>query len=304
VLSLPTFEVRASVSVKTSSACFVAAAMSAACAVTGEPPAGPGAAHLPARSANPPPARSAATTAPGASAAPSTAALDPLEAPSEFVELPLAKGRPAVVSLPLGSTSARPVLVATHGAGGSAMSHCKLWRGVVADRAFVLCPRGYPILPHVAPEDTGYFYNGHPALAEEIELALAALSREYGERVDGSAPIFAGYSQGANMGALVLPNHSARFARAVLWEGGVGEYQEWNIRVAERFREHGGVRVLLACGGPKCYGHAQTTARYLERGGLATHIVFVPGAGHTYQGELGAKVGEAFAWLVEGDSRW
>ncbi len=246
----------------------------------------------------------AASASPLPQPTPSSTPLAPLEAAEPFVELPLPDAHAAVVSLPLGSVGPKPVLVATHGAGGRASTHCALWRGVVENRAFVVCPRGTAIYPHGPPHATGYFYNGHPALGVEITKALAALAARYPERVDLEDPVFAGYSQGANMGALLLPTHAARFARAVLWEGGVGEFQEWNIRVSERFFERGGRRVVLACGRPVCFENAQRTSGFMLRGGLATQLVYVAGAGHTYAGELGERVRDAFAWLVEGDPRW
>lgn len=260
------------------------------------------------------PRKVAVASVPSAAASPPVAAppppppdvprLEPLAAPEPLVELALPEARPAVVSLPLESTGPRPVLVATHGAGGRATTHCALWRGIVDNRAFVLCPRGSAIYPYDPPHQSGYFYNGHPALAVEITKALAALAAAYPGRVDLTDPVFAGYSQGANMGSLVLPTHDARFARAILWEGGVGEYQEWNIRVSERFYERGGRRVLLACGRSECRDAAQKTVHYMSRGGLTPRLIYEPGAGHTYAGALGERVKEAFAWLVEDDPRF
>jgi predicted esterase len=225
-------------------------------------------------------------------------------APLVEIDLELKNAKPAVVSLPLGSTDARPVIVVTHGAGGRATTHCKMWRGIVEDRGFIVCPRGVPMYPYEPPHESGYYYDGHPKLAIEIEAALAALVATYGDRVDAERPVFAGYSQGANMGALVLPGHAARFGSAVLWEGGVGEYQEWNVQVARKFAERGGTRVLLACGRADCFKAAERTAHYMKRGGLEPQVVFVPGAGHTYAGELGRRVKSRFAWLVEHDDRW
>ena len=165
-----------------------------------------------------------------------------------LIDLALASGEPALVSVPVGSRGPQPVLVAAHGAGGRAEYHCRLWRRIVGEHGFLVCPRGYPM--NRLDPDTGYFYDGHPALGREIERALAALKERFGDRVDLAAPIFVGYSQGASMGALILPEHPAAFARAVLWEGGVGQYQEWNVAVAERFRARGAVRVVMACGRP------------------------------------------------------
>lgn len=220
------------------------------------------------------------------------------------MELELEGAKPAVVSLPLGSTTARPVLVATHGAGGRATTHCAMWRRIVGDRAFILCPRGTAMWPYDPPHESGYYYDGHPALAAEITKALAALVAAFEDRVDAERPMFAGYSQGANMGALILPTHEASFAQAILWEGGVGEHQEWNIRASKRFFERGGRRVILACGRSECFAAADKTAQYMRRGGLLPRIVYVPTAGHTYAGELGERVKESFSWLIEEDERW
>jgi predicted esterase len=227
--------------------------------------------------------------------------LPPLEG-DPFVDLTLSWGEPALISVPLGARSPQPVLVATHGAGGRAEYHCGLWREIVGERGFVVCPRGYPMNrldPH-----TGYFYDGHPALGREIEAAMQALGERFGDHVDRAAPIFAGYSQGASMGALVLPHHPAAFARAVLWEGGVGQYQEWNVAVAERFRARGARRVLLACGRPKCHEPAQRTAGYFQRASIDARLVYVAGAGHTAGGALAEAVAASFSWLVEDDPRW
>jgi hypothetical protein len=179
-----------------------------------------------------------------------------------------------------------------------------MWRGIVGDRGFIVCPRGAAIYPYEPPHESGYFYDGHPALGIEIAKALDALAEEFPDRVDLGGRRIIKKSQGANMGSLLLPTHPAKFGHAVLWEGGVGEYQEWNIRAAERFFERGGRRVILACGRADCYKAAQLTARHMTKGGLETRIVFEAGAGHTYAGQLGISVKNTFEWLIENDKRW
>lgn len=226
-----------------------------------------------------------------------------LSEPSVWVDLPLPNGHPALVALPLGATGPRPVLVAAHGAGDIPEWYCAVWQRLVAGRGFVVCPRGYPIYPHVRGT-SGYFYDGHPSLGREIGAALSALQQHYGPYVDLERPLFVGYSQGANMGALVLPEHPARFASAALLEGGVGEFQEWNVRNARHFRERGAGRVLMVCGRAKCAEFARTTAHYMRMGGLEVRVDHARGEGHTYRGRVSGAVAESFAWLVEGDDRW
>jgi predicted esterase len=241
--------------------------------------------------------------APTALAPPPVAAPEPEPWPEnqELVDLDLEHGLPAVVALPEKVRGARPVIVATHGAGGTPEAHCELWRWVVGARAFIVCPRGRPI--HGNP-DNGYYYANHNALAREVELVLGALAKRYGETVDVAAPIYTGYSQGASMGALMLPHHPAGFGGAVLIEGGVGEYREWNNQVAERFAARGARRVVLACGRHDCAEAARSTIRAMRRGGIEARLVHVAGAGHTYGGELARQVHALFPWLVEGDRRW
>jgi predicted esterase len=222
----------------------------------------------------------------------------------ELVDLEVPRHRRAVVGVPVGARGPRPVVVAAHGAGDRPEGQCRFWREIVKERAFVLCPRGFAMNPHVPPDQTGYFYTTHHMLGEEVTAGLAALAARFGAHVDLRGPVYAGFSQGAIMGALVLPDHPARFSRAVLVEGGYGLFQEWNRLVARRFRERGGVRVLMACGRAACAVEAAVSAGYMEREGLTARVVHAPGAGHTYGGAVGEEVARAFAWVVEGDGRF
>ncbi|MBI4950853.1 MAG: hypothetical protein HY908_02385, partial [Myxococcales bacterium] len=230
--------------------------------------------------------------------------LPALEAPEPLVDLPVPGHRAALVALPLGATGSRPVLVATHGALGHARPHCELWQAVVGARAFVLCPRGARMAPALPDDAYGHFYPGHPKLADEVTHALAALAARYGAHVDLAAPVYVGFSQGANMGALVLPSHPAHFARALLIEGGVGEHQEWNVAVAEQLRLRGGVRVVLACGRYKCAQAALRTEPLLRRGGLDTELVYVGTGGHRIDGDMAPALAAAFGRLVADDPRF
>lgn len=229
--------------------------------------------------------------------------LTPLEAAGEFEDLTVPGFGAAVVSVPVGATGPRPVIVAAHGAGDRPDWQCRYWRTVAGGGVFVLCPRGHAMDPR-APEESGYFFTTHLALGDEISAALLALEERFEKYVDTEDPVFAGFSQGAIMGALLLPNHGARFARAVLVEGGYGGFQEWNVRVARQYKDRGGQRLLIACGRSECAAEADVSAGYLRRQGLDVRVVHAPGAGHTYGGGVGDEVARAFAWVVERDRRF
>jgi pimeloyl-ACP methyl ester carboxylesterase len=223
----------------------------------------------------------------------------PPSAEPETTELAVPGHRPAVLVVPPGA-GPRPVLVAAHGAGDRAEWQCEWWAPLLGRRGFVLCPRGRP-MTNAPGADTGYYYPDHYALGKEVLAALDALGSEYGERVDTDRATYAGYSQGAIMGALFAAPRGNRFARLVLIEGG---YAEWNVPSATRFRRAGGERVLLACGQSYCQRGAERAILWLRRAGVEARLEHAPGAGHTYGGEIGERVASALPWLFDGDSRW
>ncbi len=214
---------------------------------------------------------------------------------SELVELTVSGHRPAVLSVPPGAKG--PVLVVAHGAGDKAEWQCDWWRSWLAERAFILCPRGIPMTR--AP-DSGWFFRDHHNLEREVLAGLDALHERFPQAQRGPA-VYAGYSQGGIMGALFAAQHPERFSRLILIEGG---YQEWDVPTATRFREGGGRRVLLVCGQAHCARGARRSLDWIRRAGLSGRREVAAGAGHTYGGEVGARVRQAFEWVVAGAPGW
>lgn len=205
----------------------------------------------------------------------------------------------AVLSLPAKELGRRPVLLVAHGAGDRPEWQCDWWESALGGRAVVLCLRGSAMYPR--DPQTGYYFKNHYTLESEALAALAALEREHGDAIAPGPALYAGFSQGAIMGALILPRHPERFRRAILIEGG---YDEWDVRAAERVASGGGARVLFACGQSYCASHARRSMQWLRKGGVETRLELAPGAGHTYAGGVGERVLDAFGWVVEGDPRW
>ncbi|HMJ14151.1 MAG TPA: hypothetical protein VK524_22200, partial [Polyangiaceae bacterium] len=201
---------------------------------------------------------------------------------SRVVELAVDGFSPAVLVLPDDLGSRRPVLIATHGAGDGPEWQCETWQGIVRGRGFILCPRGVRLTadPKVT---SGYFYRNHLELEREVLAAVEALERAYAREVDASAVVYTGYSQGATMGVLMLIQHAALFPRLILVEGG---HQDWSPRMAKQYKEKGGLRVLLACGGAHCNNNARRSAKWLDAEGVVARAEYVVGAGHTYGGPV------------------
>ena len=207
---------------------------------------------------------------------------------------------PAVFSTPPDKSQPRPLVVVAHGAGGRPEWHCELWSHIVGDRAFVLCPRGRRQDVRIPTEDATCYFPHHHYLRAVVEASIAALQNQASSPLDCAEAVYVGYSQGATMGALFLPT-SPRFARALLVEGG---FSEWNIPIALRFREHGGRRVALVCGTPRCAAGATQSASWLQQGGLVARAIHVAHAGHSSFGAMAERLPDVFRWLTENDPRF
>jgi pimeloyl-ACP methyl ester carboxylesterase len=185
--------------------------------------------------------------------------------------------------------------------------HCEHWRRLLRARAFIVCPRGTPL--GVVPEGqspTGYFYRDHRALGREVMAARAAAIAAFGARLDPSAALYVGFSQGATMGALFLheladtPDRGA-FARLVLVDGG---WVEWTRELAKKEHERGLARVVLVCGQTRCAREGKKRASWMEQAGLPLRFEYAQGAGHTWGGAVAEKVEGALGWLLEDDPRF
>jgi predicted esterase len=206
---------------------------------------------------------------------------------------------PALVSWPEARHWPEPVLVAAHGAGDHAETHCELWRRLLGRRGIVLCLRGRAIAR--GSEARGYYFPNHHTLKREALAALDALGRAYPAFADTRGVVYAGYSQGAQMGLLMLADQGARAPRLLLVEGGAGD---WNAQRSASFSRTGGLAVALVCGTSGCQRNALRSQRRLAAAGVRVSTHYVPGAGHTYLGGVIPSLTEAFAGLTQDDPRW
>lgn len=162
----------------------------------------------------------------------------------------------------------------------------------------MLCPQGTRM---GWGQDLGFFFRHHHALEKEVLAALDALRSHFGDRIAPGPVVYAGYSQGGMMGALMVVKHPHLFQRLILVEGGEAE---WDVPTATRFRQGGGQRVLLVCGRHPCAERARRSLSWLKKGGVDARLEYVPGGGHTYGGSVADRLHASFGWVVEGDSRW
>jgi predicted esterase len=227
-------------------------------------------------------------------------ALSPLTAEGELVPLAVAGFREAVVSVPLGATTPRPVVLALHGNFDRPEWQCDVWRGVTRARAFVLCPRGIP-RPDAPRSLDRWTYGKGTDVRAEVEAALAALRARFEGYVAPSPLLYTGFSLGAIHGVGIVAGDGNRYPRAVLVEGG---HDGWTAARAKSYAAAGGKRILFACGQRACKNAAAAAQKRLEREGIESKVVHGGEVGHTYDGPVAAEVTRAWSWLVGDDPRW
>jgi hypothetical protein len=250
----------------------------------------------------PTPAPSLAASAPPAvaDAAPAKPALEPLRADAALVPLEVEGFRDAIVSVPIGATAKRPVMVALHGNYDRPEWQCEVWREITAGHPFILCPRGIPRAGAPKSEDR-WEYGGVDKTEKELLLGLEALSKRFAGYVDDGPMLFTGFSLGAILGRHILLKHAKRFPRAVLTEGG---YEGWSIGHAKRYRDAGGERVLFACGQHACKHASKQAARVLEKQGVTARVADGGNVGHTYDGRVARAISGEWEFLLGDDERW
>jgi predicted esterase len=231
------------------------------------------------------------------------ASAEPRGTPSEpdlsekTVALEVPEFSPAVVRLPDAAGPA-PILVVAHGAGGTPEAHCDLWARISKGKALLLCVRGRARSPVAADGD---YYPDHPSLERETFAALSALRARFADRIAPGPVFYAGFSQGATMGALMLVEHASEVTRLALVEGG---FADWNVARARDFHARGGERVLFVCGRKECADPARNAAQWFNAAGVPARVEYVHGAGHSHDARMEARIAATYSWFTEGDARW
>jgi pimeloyl-ACP methyl ester carboxylesterase len=215
------------------------------------------------------------------------------------MDLPV-EGQPtAVVSLPLGARGRRPVVIAAHGNYDRPEWQCQVWREIVGDTAFVLCPRGVARPDSPSRDDVRFTYENNAALERELDADLAALRARFPDHADLDHLLYAGFSLGAILGVAIAARHPERFPRLVLIEGG---HDRWTPGVAADFAKGGGQRVLFVCSQAYCGPEAARAGARIEKAGAAMRVVRGPDVGHRYDGPTAEAVKKALPWVLEGDA--
>jgi poly(3-hydroxybutyrate) depolymerase len=226
--------------------------------------------------------------------------LAPLPSDPLFTNLSVPGFPDAVVSIPNGATSRRPVLVVLHGSGDRPDWNCDAWRHITGAQGFVLCPRGQFAPGDSTKDDLRYTHRGGAYLRAHLDAAFDALAARFGPYVDVDRPGVTGFSLGATEIGQIALGDPGRFSRVAPLEGGWGV---WTAATAQVFSAKGGRRVLFGCGSTWCTAPAKAAAARLERGGVEARVAYAP-VGHTNDRPLQEALMRELGWFLEGDARW
>lgn len=223
--------------------------------------------------------------------------LSPLTASGWRSELPVAGFAPAIVALPLGATSPRPIVIVIHGARDRAEWQCGSFRGLFGPSVFIVCPQGMQVGSAGGLYGLGSFDDS----TAELRAALAALKARYGKHVAPSPAVLVGYGEGVAVAADLARQEPSFFARVALVNG---DPSIWSSSAAKMFNVRGGKRVLFFCTDQACEDAAGQRALWLNRGGGVTTKTVRAAVGPYLDEPFTAALKPELAWLVEGDARF
>ena len=206
----------------------------------------------------------------------------------------LSDGTEASVTLPLGATEARPVVLGVHGAGDRPEWSCGEWRGVVDAYAFVVCPHG-------APRGGVFVWQSSDQLEKRAMDALKIVHDKYAPYVLDGPVVYAGFSQGSYLAPYVVRKHPNVFTMIALDEGG---YAETGGDFPRAFANGGGKRAALMCSTPNCETEFSLSRVLLERAGVEARVTKLGPFGHTVNDAVIAAIKPQVKWLVRDDARW
>lgn len=208
----------------------------------------------------------------------------------------LSDGSEASVTLPLGATEARPVVLGVHGAGDRPEWSCGEWRAAVDSYAFVVCPHGAAI-----PGRGAFVWQSSDQLEKRAMAALAAVREKYAPYVLDGPVVYAGFSQGAYLAPYVIRKHPDVFTMMALDEGG---YEQTAGDFPSAFARGGGRRAVLMCSTPGCESGFALGRVLLERAGVDARVNKLGPFGHTVNDAVIAAIKPQLEWLVRDDARW
>ncbi|HET9952992.1 MAG TPA: hypothetical protein VFQ61_00740 [Polyangiaceae bacterium] len=200
----------------------------------------------------------------------------------------------ARVSVPLGATEARPIVIALHGSHDRPEWTCGSYRHASGNRAFVLCPAGKPLAD-------GRF--GLLDLADthgRVREGLQSLKARFGKHVAAGRVVLAALGPAVDQALELALQEPTFFSYLLLIDGSP---KRFTAPMIARFGSGGGKRVLWLCSQPDCAAEVEPRLRAPAPAGVELRWLF-PAKSHGLDEEMVRVLAREFPWLVAGDRRF
>jgi hypothetical protein len=173
------------------------------------------------------------------------------------------EGGLGLVTVPVGTTEPRPVMISLHGAESKAEWACGDWMGPTEGYPFIVCPR-----TTLEKNGRAASWNSASEAADRSRRALEAVRRKFGDWVANADPVLVGFSQGAEMAVVVADTHALPWSALFVHEGG---YRQAKTSLAKLLASDAGVFATCCtwgCGAslPKKHGALARTVDYGPHG--------------------------------------
>ena len=200
---------------------------------------------------------------------------------------------PALLAVPLGAKSPRPLLIALHGDNDRPEWTCGSYRHI-APRAFILCPTGIARADRFTLRDT-------PTTRGELRALLPAIKARFGPHLAKGSVVLAGIGPSVQQAIQIALEEPAFFSRLVLVDGALDELTRGRV---QRFATAGGKAVLAVCTPASgCRAGAVDRQRVFEHAGVDARML-APDRGQGLDGEVTSLLAREWPSFVRGEPPW
>jgi poly(3-hydroxybutyrate) depolymerase len=204
------------------------------------------------------------------------------------------------LSVPLGATEPRPIMVALHGGSDRPEWACNAWRGITDAYPFLVCPRGVGLnedaLAWSSPVDT----------KARVARAVDATRSRFREWIREGPVVLVGFSMGATQAALLAQGDPVTYPRIALAESAYAPEPVMAFARPWTTASVGGAeqRAVFLCTTPGCEAPYRKAARNVAMHHVAARLNIAGTTEHGMWEVVVRSMRRDWPWLVEGAAGW
>ncbi|MBX3191084.1 MAG: hypothetical protein KF819_29070 [Labilithrix sp.] len=201
-----------------------------------------------------------------------------------------------VVSVPLGATEPRPIMIALHGGSDRPEWACGAWRGITGAHPFIVCPRG------VGGNEAALAWSSPADTAQRVARAIAATRAMFEGWIREAPVVLAGFSMGATQAAALAQRDPKAYRRVALAESAYAP--EPVMTFARTWAAGGGERAIFLCTTLGCEAPYRSAARNVARHHVPARLNIAGTNAHGMWDVVVQSMQRDWPWFVEGAAGW